>query len=142
MTNIAVTSTAYQVEKRSWLLSSHGTDPGTTPSVTLDLTTFTEATHYPNGYVMSGIILGKITASGLYGPYASGAVDGRQTAAGILFGSLKVPSDTSVRIAGAMLIHGFVSEPKLLSIVADAAAGGGFVTTAAKTSLSLIHFAV
>lgn len=69
MTDISVSSVAYQVEKRSWLLSPHGTDPGTTPSITLDVSAFTAGTHYPNGYILSGTNLAKITASGLYGPY-------------------------------------------------------------------------
>lgn len=144
MTNIAVTGTSYQVEKRSWLLGPHGTEPGTTPSVTLDVSAFTAATHYPNGYIMSGIILGKITATGLYAPYVDAAVDGTGTAAGILFSSVKVPNlaDLTINVGAAMLVHGFVSETKLLSIVANAAAGGGFIDTAGKTNLSLIHFAV
>lgn len=69
MTDISVSSVSYQVEKRSWLLSPHGTDPGTTPSITLDVSAFTAGVHYPNGYIPSGTNLAKITASGLYGPY-------------------------------------------------------------------------
>lgn len=70
MTDISVLSTPYQVEKRSWLLSPHGTDPGTTPPITLDVSAFTAGIHYPNGYIPSGTPLSKITASGLYGPYS------------------------------------------------------------------------
>jgi hypothetical protein len=69
MTYIGVESTSYQVERRSWLLSPHGTEPGTTPSITLDVSAFTAGIHYPNGYIPSGTPLGIITASGLYGPY-------------------------------------------------------------------------
>jgi hypothetical protein len=69
MTSIEVQTTSYQVEKRSWLLSQHGTDPGTTPSITLDVSAFTAGVHYPNGYIPSGTALAKITATGLYGPY-------------------------------------------------------------------------
>ena len=69
MTDISVLSSAYQVDNRSWLLSQHGTDPGTTPSITLDVSAFTANVHYPNGYIPSGTNLAKITASGLYGPY-------------------------------------------------------------------------
>lgn len=77
-TDISVQSTQFQVEKRSWLLSPHGTEPGSTPSVTLDISAFTQGTHFPNGYIPSGMHLGKITASGLYGPY-SGTTDEVQT---------------------------------------------------------------
>lgn len=68
MTDISVSTTAHQVENRSWLLSPHGTDPGTTPSITLDVSGFTAGTHYPNGYIMSGEPLAR-TAGGLYIPY-------------------------------------------------------------------------
>ncbi|CRK59068.1 Phage minor tail protein [Alloactinosynnema sp. L-07] len=69
MTDISVWNTPYQVEDRSWLLSPHGTDPGTTPSIVLDVSAFTANVHYPNGYIPSGTNLAKFTASGLYGPY-------------------------------------------------------------------------
>lgn len=69
MTDISVHSTAYQVENRSWLLSPHGTDPGTTPVITLDISAFTSGTHYPDGFIKSGEPLAKL-ASGLYAPYA------------------------------------------------------------------------
>lgn len=69
MTDISVASTPYQVEKRSWLLSPHGTDPGTTPNITLDISAFTSGTHYPDGYIKSGEPLARIGSSGLYAPY-------------------------------------------------------------------------
>lgn len=69
MTYIGVQETEYQVEDRSWDLSPHGSEPGTTPSITLDVSAFTKATHYANGYFPSGLPLGKISATGLYGPY-------------------------------------------------------------------------
>jgi len=70
MTDISVLSKSFQVEDRSWLLSQHGTDPGTNPGATLDVSAFTPAIHYPNGYFLSGMPIAKITASGLYGPYS------------------------------------------------------------------------
>jgi hypothetical protein len=69
MTDISVMRTPYQTEKRDWLLGPHGTDPGATPSIVLDVSAFTANVHYPNGYIPSGANLAKITASGLYGPY-------------------------------------------------------------------------
>lgn len=70
MTYIGVTTTSYQVDQKSWLLSPHGTDPGATPGITLDISAFTSSIHYPNGYIPSGTPLAKITASGYYGPYS------------------------------------------------------------------------
>jgi len=144
MTDISVSTSSYQTEKRSWLLSPHGTEPGATLSITLDVSAFTAATHYPNGYFKSGIVLGKITASGLYAPYVDAAVDGTGVAAGILFSSVKVP-DTAVLtkdVGAGLLVHGFVSESKLLLVIANAATGGGFIDANGKTDLKLIHFGV
>ena len=140
MTDISVQTTSYQVENRSWLLSPHGTEPGTTPSITLDVSAFTAATHYPNGYFPSGIVLGVITATGLYGPYDDTAVDGRAVAAGILFGSVKVPNtaDTTKDVGAAMLVHGFVKIAKLP--IANGATGRGYIDANGQTDLKLIHF--
>lgn len=140
MTDISVQTTAFQVENRSWLLSPHGADPGTTPSIVLDVSSFTAATHYPNGYFPSGIVLGVITATGLYGPYDDTAVDGRQIAAGILFSSTKVPNtaDTTKDVGAAMLVHGFVKESRLP--IANGATGRGYIDANGRTDLKLIHF--
>jgi hypothetical protein len=140
-TDISVSTVAsYQAEKRSWLLSSHGTEPGTTPSINLDVSAFTAATHYPNGYLLSGIVLGKITATGKYGPYVDAAVDGTGTAAGFLFSSVKVPNtaDTTKDTNGALVAHCFVDAAKLP--IANAATGGGFIDANGRTDLKLVHF--
>lgn len=134
-TDISVQSTAYQVEKRGWLWGQHGTEPGSNPSITLDFALFTAGTHYPNGYVPSGTVLGKVTASGKYGPYDSGAADGRQTAAGLLFSSVKAPTNTATPVGGAIFVHGFVDPARL-----PFQSGTGFASTAAKTSLNLIYW--
>jgi hypothetical protein len=107
-----VVSAAYQVESRGWLAGEHGTEPGSTPSATLDLSLFTEADHYPDGYIKSGIVVGKVTASGLYGPYDPAAVDGREAAAGLLFDSETVESGQT-QATNALLVHGFVNEARL-----------------------------
>lgn len=140
MTDITVGSVSYTAENRSWLLGPHGTEPGTTPGVTIDVSVFTAATHYPNGHMPSGIVLGLITASGLYGPYDDTAADGRQTAAGILFSSVTVPylADLTKDVGAAMLVHGFVKIARLP--IANGAAGRGFIDAAGQSDLKLIHF--
>jgi hypothetical protein len=141
MTDISVESVAYQVEKRSWLLSQHGTDPGTTPSITLDVSAFTAATHYPNGYIMSGIVLAKLDAGGKYVPYVDAGTGGAGVARGVLFSSVKVPNlaDLTKDVGAALLVHGFVDPAKLP--IANAATGGGFLDVAARLEMPLIHFA-
>lgn len=74
--DLSLRTTAYQVEDRSWLGSAHGTSA--TETITLDVSAFTANTHYPSGYIPSGMVLAKITSSGLYGPYA-GSVSEVQT---------------------------------------------------------------
>lgn len=136
MTDISVQTTGYQVEKRGWLWGTHGTGPGDNPSIILDFSTFTAGTHYPNGYVPSGTVLGKVTATGAYGPYDSAATDGRQTAAGLLFSSVKAPANTATKVGGALFVHGFVDPARL-----PFQSGTGSASSAAKTSLNLIYWA-
>lgn len=137
-TDIGVTTVTHQVENRSWLQGPHGTEPGTTPSVTVDPTLFVAATHYPNGFIPSGTVLSRVTATGLYGPYDSTATDGRQLTTqgriGILFSSLSIRPGAT-KVGGAILVHGFVDSTKLPLQV-----GAGGITAAAKTALSLIFF--
>ena len=134
MTDITVTTKQSQVEKRSWLLSPHGTEPGTTPSVTLDITKFTAGTHYPNGYIPSGIVLGIVTATGMAGPYDPAASDGTETAVGHLFSSLTVNAG-STKVGGAYLVHGFVRRSKL-----PLSSGTGSLDAAAEADLKHVIY--
>lgn len=114
MSDITVHSSAYQVDNREWLVGQHGVD--LTPGVTLDISKFTQATHYPNGFIKSGTLLGKVTASGLYGPYDNAATDGREVAAGLLFSFVKAVTTTGAvqdKASGALFVHGGVKESKL-----------------------------
>lgn len=67
MTDIGVYTQDFQVEDRSWLGSRDGTD--VTQGITLDISKFSLGEHYPKGYIPSGVVLGKVTSTGLYGPY-------------------------------------------------------------------------
>lgn len=139
MTNIALERVSYQVEKRGWLWGEHGTEPGANPTITLDFTAtggFVEATHFPNGYVPSGVVLGKITASGAYGVYDPAATNGREKAAGLLFSSVSVPTNKATKIGAVLFPHGFVDPNRL-----PFKGGAGALDNAAKTALNLIHFA-
>ncbi|MGW1622283.1 head decoration protein [Streptomyces sp. NPDC002172] len=84
------------------------------------MSTLTSGTHYvpstdtdiPYSRVLSGIPVGKITASGLYGLYQTGATDGRQNLAGFVFAEvLFAPSQT--KVPAALLWHGSVKTAKL-----------------------------
>lgn len=108
----------FQQDDQSWLGSAHGTDAAR--SITLDTSAFTAGTHYPNGYFPSGLPLGRITASGKYGPYNNAAADGTETLVGHLFTAVKAPSVNTIDPQGALLDHGKVVESKL-PIAVDAA---------------------
>lgn len=98
-------------DDQSWLASAHGTDNART--ITLDTSAFTAGTHYPNGYFPSGLPLGKITATGKYGPYNNASSDGTEVLAGFLFTAVAAPSVNTVDPQGAMIWHGAVIEAKL-----------------------------
>lgn len=66
--DLSVTTDNLVTADQSWLGSAHGTE--NCRPITLDVSAFTSGTHYPDGFFKSGIPLGKITSSGLYGPYA------------------------------------------------------------------------
>lgn len=134
MTDITVRRTGFQAENRSWLLGPDGTRPGDNPSITLDVSTFTAGTHYPNGFIPSGIVLGKITATGKYGPYNPALTNGQETAAELLFGSLSVPTGTTV-LGGAGVHKGEVNPAKL-----PIASGAGSLDDAARLHLFRINF--
>lgn len=96
------------VEDRSWLGDADGTD--SCRSITLVSALFVQATHFPDGVLRSGIVLGRITAAGatqgMYGPYSDAAVDGRQVAKGFLFNTLQM-------IEGGMLLSANKGAPML-----------------------------
>lgn len=66
--DLTLRTETFAVDDSSWLASRHGV--GEAVSVTLDTSAFTPSIHYPDGFFKSGIGLAKITATGLYGPYA------------------------------------------------------------------------
>ncbi|WP_326812091.1 head decoration protein [Streptomyces scopuliridis] len=118
--DLSLKTESFTQDRRDWLGSAHGTDAPV--SATLDVSKFTAGTHYPDGYIKSGVPLGKITATGLYGPYDDAASDGRQTLVGFLFTAQDVNARrvASTKVVGSMLIHCFIREAKL-PVAVDAA---------------------
>jgi hypothetical protein len=109
--NLTQTTESFGQDDQSWLASAHGTSNART--ITLDTSTFTSGTHYPNGYFPSGLPLGKITATGKYGPYNDAAADGTEVLAGFLMTAIDAPSVNTIDPQGALLWHGAVIEAKL-----------------------------
>lgn len=73
-TDISMQTTTYQVGNRQWLLQ----EPKVKLNVTYDISKFTQGTHFPNGFIPSGVALGIVTATKLAGPYDADATDGRE----------------------------------------------------------------
>jgi Bacteriophage lambda head decoration protein D len=109
--NLNVRTEIHGMDDQSWLGSAHGTDAAR--SITLKVSLFTPATHYPNGFFRSGTPLGRVTASGLYGPYDNAAADGREALVGFLLTAVAAPASTTSDVSGAMLDHGRVLEARL-----------------------------
>ena len=111
MANISPrTSAVPSIDDPSWLHSEVGVNANLTG--TLDVAAFTEETHFPNGIIPSGTPVGKITATGLYGPYATGAIDGTETLLGFVYAPAYVEAATDT-IAFALYHYGVVVEANL-----------------------------
>ncbi|WP_160050773.1 head decoration protein [Nocardiopsis sp. FR4] len=119
--DLSITEESIGSEDHSWLGSAHGTDTGRT--ITLD-TSLIPAEVYRTGWVPSGLPLGRVTATGLYGPYTPGAEngDGRERFAGVLLTSIRGPKAPGNPIAGALLEHGRVHTNRLPVAIPDASA--------------------
>lgn len=129
--SIAQIETVVTAENQSWLGSAHGTNE--CESCQLDASAFLAT--FPDGVVPSGVVLGKITATGLYKPYADGAADGSEVAAGHLFTTTDLKGTTAPTaqdVSAALFWHGQVIEAKL-------PVGHG-LNAAAKTDLKHIHY--
>ncbi|MFB7823886.1 head decoration protein [Streptomyces hydrogenans] len=119
--DLSLQTETFAQDRRDWLGSAHGTDAPV--GATLDVSKFTSGTHYPDGFIKSGIPLGKITASGKYGPYDNAASDGREVCVGFLFTGVDCRSKRgtlSTTVVGSMLLHCVIKEAKL-PVTIDAA---------------------
>ncbi len=111
-----VTQTFGANEDMTWLGSAHGTtmmDP-----VTLLASAFVAS--FPTGVVPSGVVLGKVTATGKYVPYLVGNGDGSQTPVGHLGGTVDFSQGSSnlasaawTDVSAPLFFHGEVIVSKL-----------------------------
>lgn len=111
---------------QSWLGSTHGIANARTEI--LDISAFTAGTHYPNGYIPSGLPVAKV--SGVLVPYD--ATEGTTTGAGILAGFILTDQPVvGTNDFGVPLIdHGRVRVAKLpISFTAPTAAAKRAATT-------------
>lgn len=119
----------------TWLASDHGASAGQTR--TLDISKFTSGTHYDatTKVIPSGVALAVVTATGLYGPYDTGASDGRQLKLDSYLltdqSLLQVDGSVSTRVGAAVTVHALIHQTLLpvtaqRTIVAAAATTGLF----------------
>lgn len=120
---------------RPWLASRHGLD--TPLTITLDTALFAQGAHYtsptlgqPRNVMKAGIPLGRVTATGLYGPWDAAATDGRATFTGVLLADVAF-TPGSGRAGAALLWHG---------VIAAAQVPGGLDPAAITVSTAQIHF--
>lgn len=104
--DLSLTVEEFGSDDATWLGSSHGTSSGR--NATLDITAFTQADHYPDGYFPSGLPLTRDEATGLYGPYAAGDV-----LEGFLLAPVSTPRGDAETVVGALLDHGRVKIDRL-----------------------------
>ena len=103
------TAGTYLNEDQRWL-GNGGKPIGENRSIVLDRSAFDFAGTFTDGYLPSGITLGRITATGLYGPYTPAATNGLETAAGHLFASIAVDRESTGDLGAALFWNGEVIE--------------------------------
>lgn len=119
-----VTNDSWGVGSKEWLKNRKGLD--TCRSITVDISLF-NALHYPNGYIPSGILLGKVTATGLYGPYSPLLANGLDVNAGHLLNDVMVRDsggNAFTKSASALFWEGIVDTTKLPTFTGAASAIG------------------
>lgn len=112
----------------SWLGSTHGIASARTEI--LDISTFTAGTHYPNGFIPSGLPVAKV--GGVLVPYD--ATEATTTGAGVLAGFVltdqPVVNGTAPDFGVPLIDHGRVKTAKLpIAFTAPAAAAKRAATT-------------
>lgn len=133
VTDISVRTGGSVAEDRSWAIGEHGFDmPVNAP---LAFATFTGA-NFADGVVKSGCVLGRVTATGAYGPYLGSASDGRETAVGVLFNTFRIPADTATVASDAALVHFHCRQARL-----PYTSGAGAIDAAGRADLPLVLWA-
>lgn len=112
---------------------------GTSPAVATAITTAAQPGLTPNGYIASGTAIGKITATGMFGPYDPNASDGRQTVYGFIFDDLQAiryDGSTAASIATGAVVNDAVISLSHLPVQA----GPGSIDSNGQTALPAIRF--
>lgn len=102
-----IRSESIQVENLKWLGSHHGIYE--CPSGVVDVSTFTKNTHYPDGFLKSGLPLGRRASDDNWVLYNSAGSGGAEVLAGFLRTSQHVTGATGEKVNAPILQHGMVN---------------------------------
>jgi hypothetical protein len=121
-----------------WIGSELGTRSNR--SATVDLSLFNFASTFTDKLIPSGVVLGKVTATGKYGPYSDAAGNGLEVARGHLFTDVDVME--AIEAAGSTTLSGSVLVPLFIhGIVIEASLPTNHgLDTAAKTDLKFVQY--
>lgn len=137
--NLKVTSEAWTTGNLAWMKSQYGFD--TARPCTLSLALFPADTLI-DGYIPSGIVIAKVTASGLYAPYTPAAIDGTGTAAGLLLHDVRISRDAeetgTLTASGAAFVWQAIVDESKLPVLASTTQGE--IDAAGKADLPHIRF--
>ena len=101
----------YVNEDQRWIGPATIGELGTsTDTITLNRSLFDLVTAFPNGIIPSGVVLGRHTATGMYGPYNNGLATGVETAVGFLAVSIAYDRNSTANMIAALLWKGEVLE--------------------------------
>lgn len=127
MVTFAGTSKTIVNEDLSWV-----SQRGDLIGGTLDVSAFDATEHYPDDALVSGIAVGLITATSIYGPYDNTAMDGTETFVGFTYGYRVVNTDDLTQnVDIAIMVSGVVDESALPG--AGGWTNGGDIDAAGKT---------
>jgi hypothetical protein len=116
MSDISVrTGKTYLNEDQRWIGPGGISALRDNRTITLDRSAFDLVTNFPNGFIPSGVTLGRITATGLYGPYNNALATGQEVAVGFLAVTVEADPNSAATadIIAALFWHGEVVESLL-----------------------------
>lgn len=133
MTDFSITSRATgRKQDTRWRTSAHGESSARPGQLDPALVT---AAFQVDGLAPSGLALGQVTASKLYGPYDSTAVDGREVLAGYLSDNEGVAVTAGSKPTIAVLVHSIIKA----SVLPIAAQREAVLTATASGSFTYVE---
>lgn len=128
----ALRTSSFTLDDNDCIQSKFGTTDAR--SVLIDMSTFTPATHYPNGVLPKGTVLALRTSDSVTIAYNDAGSGGAAVAVGVLLNSIRVSATGATapaKVGGALLWHGVIKAAS-----APFQSGVGGLDAAAKVDLA------